>query len=160
MPEKTDIYTAMAAILSDVGPIGKDGKNTMQNYNFRGIEQLCAHFHSLLSKHGVFMVPEVLDYTREIVDRYKNGVIVGKMYTTVSRIKYTFYAKDGSSVSAVTLGEGSDFSDKASNKAMSAALKYAFNQCFCVSESQIDSEDESPEAGVGEPPQITAEDIF
>jgi hypothetical protein len=158
MPEKNNIYTAMAAILADLGPISKDGKNTMQNYNFRGIEQLCAHFHSLLSNHGVFMVPEVLDYTREIVDRYKNGQVVGKMYTTVSRIKYTFYATDGSSVSAVTLGEGSDFSDKASNKAMSAALKYAFNQCFCVSDFQIDSEDESPEAGAPPTPEAPAPD--
>jgi len=150
MPEKTDIYTAMAAILSEVGTIAKTGKNTMQNYNFRGIEQVCERIQELFAKYGVFAVPEVLDYEREIVDRHKYDKetkqwnVVGKMYTTTSRIKYTFYAPDGSSVSAVTMGEGADFSDKASNKAMSAAMKYALVQTFCISEGQEESDTDTP----------------
>jgi hypothetical protein len=47
-------------------------------------------------------------------------------------MKYTFYAKDGSSISAVVIGEGMDSGDKASNKAMAVALKYALLQVFCI----------------------------
>jgi len=144
MEETKNIYVAMAAILKEVGPVGKEGTNASQHYSFRGIEQVCAKLSPLFAKHGMFVVPEVLEQQREIVDRYKDGVVVGKMYTTIARIKYTFYGPDGSSVSAVTIGEGSDFSDKASNKAMSAAMKYALVQTFCISDSQDEGDKDTP----------------
>jgi hypothetical protein len=37
-------------------------------------------------------------------------------------MRYTLYATDGSSVSAVVIGEGMDSADKSSNKAMAVAM--------------------------------------
>ena len=48
------------------------------------------------------------------------------------KIKYTFFATDGTFVSATMAGEAADSGDKASNKAMSIAHKYALLQVFCI----------------------------
>ena len=56
----------------------------------------------------------------------------GTLIYSICRIKYTFYAEDGSNVSAVVIGEGMDSGDKATNKAMSIAFKYACFQVFCI----------------------------
>ena len=60
-------------------------------------------------------------------------------------MKYTFYAEDGSSVSAVVQGEGMDSADKSSNKAMSVAFKYACFQVLCIpTEEMKDPDAETP----------------
>jgi hypothetical protein len=58
------------------------------------------------------------------------------------RGEYDFIsAEDGSKVTACTYGEGMDTSDKSTNKAMSAALKYAIIQAFSIpTEELLDSE--------------------
>ena len=45
------------------------------------------------------------------------------------KVKYTFYAEDGTSIFAIVVGEAMDSSDKVSNKCMSVAYKYA---CFQI----------------------------
>ena len=63
-------------------------------------------------------------------------------------LRVEFFAPDGSSVIAETVGEGLDMSDKASNKAMSAAYKYALFQVFCIPTAEAkDSERDSIERG-------------
>jgi hypothetical protein len=57
------------------------------------------------------------------------------------KIKYTFFAPDGSFVDAVVSAEAFDSGDKATNKALSAGQKYAFLQVFCIpTEEPKDSE--------------------
>ena len=83
------------------------------------------------------MVPEVLSTTRT-ERQTKNG---GNMAFTVSTVKYTFYAADGSSIFAVTTGEGMDSADKSTNKAMAAAMKYAMFQTFCIPTEEAANDD-------------------
>jgi hypothetical protein len=47
-------------------------------------------------------------------------------------VEFDFYADDGSNVTAVGVGEAMDSSDKASNKAMSAAHKYVLMETFLI----------------------------
>ncbi|MFP5340897.1 MAG: ERF family protein, partial [Gammaproteobacteria bacterium] len=47
-------------------------------------------------------------------------------------VAFTFYGPAGDSVTAVAWGEGTDTMDKATNKAMSAAYKYAAFQAFAI----------------------------
>ena len=99
-------------------------------------------FQPLLAKHHVFVVPEVLDQQRQERTTGKGGSL---LYSLL-RMRYTFYAEDGSSVSAVVIGEGMDSGDKASNKAMSVAMKYAMFQVFCIpTEEMQDPDAETPE---------------
>jgi len=65
----------------------------------------------------------------------------------VLKIKYKFMASDGSYVTATVIGEGMDSGDKAANKAMSIAHKYALFQVFAVATEDLidpDSEEIGP----------------
>lgn len=142
------IFKQINLVMSEVGHISKDRKNDFQGYKFRGIEDMYAAIHPVFIKNGVFCAPEVLDYTATEVEKINKAGEVQISYRVVSRIRHRFYADDGSSVDVTTLGEGIDTSDKASNKAMSAAMKYAFIELLSIPTQDIsDSDRENPEAG-------------
>jgi hypothetical protein len=136
------IYKKLIAILQEVDAIGKNKKNLGQGYMFRGIDDMYNAIHPLFSKNGVFITSEVLNSKREERQAAKGGNLI---YTIVT-CKFNFYAEDGSSVSSTLDGEAMDSGDKSTNKAMSAALKYALMQMFLIpTEEKLDTEYESPE---------------
>jgi hypothetical protein len=137
-----DIYAALAAIQGEVGVVGKTRQNPQQGYKFRGIDDVMAHVQALQAQHGVICVPRVVEREREMVPT-KSG---GTMASVRLVIDHHFYAKDGSSVVCTTLGEAMDSGDKASNKAMSAALKYALVETYMIPtyEADRDTEEQSP----------------
>lgn len=139
------IYALIPKVMKDIGAIGKDRKNDQQGYKFRGIEDMYNAANPALVAHGVFCVPQVTKYEQQ--DRVsKSGTPSIRVVLTVC---HRFYADDGSFVEAVTIGEGIDTSDKASNKAMSAAMKYAMIETFSIpTEDMEDSDRTTPEVGV------------
>ena len=140
-----NIYQTINAVMEDVGAIGKNSKNQQQNFWFRGIDAVMNALNPAMIKHKLFVVPEVLEQTREERTTAKGGLLI----YSICKIRYTFYAEDGSSVAAVVIGEGMDSGDKATNKAMSIAFKYACFQIFCIPTEEMkkdDPDNESPEA--------------
>lgn len=136
------IHEVIPKIMSEVGAISKGRRNQQQNYTFRGIDDAYQAFQPLFAKYGVFVVPTVTDIKREERTNKSGGLLI---YTTLT-IKHTFFADDGSHFDAVTVGEAMDSGDKSSNKSMSAALKYALLEVFCVpTEGDNDTENHSPE---------------
>ena len=136
------IHTAMVKIMSEVNAIGKDRKNSAQGYNFRGIDDVYFALHKVMAANGVFTTTEVLDERSE--ERVGKGG--GALIYRILRVKITFWASDGSSVFSVVVGEGMDSGDKASNKALSVAQKYALLQAFLIpTEDPKDPEVDSPE---------------
>ena len=131
------IYSAIPKIMEDVGAISKNKKNQQQNFMFRGIDDVMNALYPAMTKHGVFVVPQVLEseYTQRATSKG------GSMNVAVLTIKYTFYASDGSSVEAVTVGEAMDSGDKATNKAMAIALKYACFQTFMIPTEEMAADD-------------------
>ena len=150
------IYAAMNAILSDVKAIGKDSRNQAQGFDFRGIDAVYNALHGLMAKHGVFTTSQILDISR--TERIsKAGATL--LYTCLT-MQYTFHALDGSSVATTVLGEGMDSGDKASNKAMAVAHKYALLQAFMVpTEDMVDPDSETYELQAA-PEIATAEQII
>lgn len=142
MAESPMIYELMSKVMADIGFIAKGRKNIQQGYAFRGIDDVFSALQPALIKHGVFYVPEVLRSDQIERETAKGGRLI---YTTLL-VAYTFYAPDGSSVHTVVVGEAMDSGDKSSNKAMSAALKYAVLQIFCVPTH------ETPDADYDSPP--------
>jgi hypothetical protein len=134
------IYGAIARVMQDVGIVGKNDSNDYDKYKYRGIDAVMNALNPAMVKNKVFVAPTVLDAQRE--ERAgKNGTTM--MYTVLT-VKYTFYTEDGSSVDCVVIGEAMDRSDKSTNKAMSAAFKYACFQTFCIpTEEMHDTEEES-----------------
>lgn len=143
MNETKQIYAALSKVMGAVGAVGKDRNNPQQGYKFRGIDDVAKAVQPAFVAHGVVCVPSVLEREREVVTT-RNG---GTMASVRLLVKHTFYAADGSFVECVTLGEAMDSGDKASNKAMSAALKYALLETLCipVDEPERDTEEHSPE---------------
>lgn len=137
------IHEAIVKVMNDVGAVGKDGRNDQgRGYRYRSIEAVMNALHPAMVKNGIFCAPQVLEQIRE--ERQTNNG--GTLIYSIIKVKYTFYAADGSNVEACVIGEGFDSGDKATNKAMSAAFKYACFQVFCIpTEEMIDSETESPD---------------
>lgn len=142
------IYGAISAAMADITAIGKDKYNQQQGFKFRGIDDVMNVLKPILTKHQIFTVPTVLEQTREIKTTLKGG----ELRYSLLKIAFSFYAPDGSHVDAVTLGEGMDSGDKASNKAMAIAYKYALFQVFCIpTEEMIDPDGESHEVAAKKP---------
>ena len=125
------VYKAIAAVMGELAQTGiaKHRKNSQQGYQFRGIDDVYNALAPLLAKHGLVILPRVIK--RECVERAssKGGAL---FYVTV-KCEFDFVAaEDGSSHCVTVYGEAMDSGDKATNKAMSAALKYACMQTFCI----------------------------
>lgn len=140
-----NIYESIAAIMQEGYAIGKNSKNAQQGYKYRGIDDVMNVFQPLMSKYKVFCVPQVLESEREERHTVKGGNLI----YSVLRIKYSFYAEDGSCIDAIVVGEGMDSGDKASNKAMAVGMKYAMFQTFCIPTEEM--RDADPDAATPEP---------
>ena len=135
--ESAKIHKAIIGVMSEIGAIGKEKKNQQQGFLYRGIDDVMNALQPMLIKHGVFVMPEVLEQSREDRTSSKGNALI----YSVCKIKYTFFADDGSSLSAITIGEGMDSGDKATNKAMAIAFKYACFQVFCIPTEEMPDPD-------------------
>lgn len=125
------VYKAISAITADLSKVGisKDSTNQKQNYKFRGIDAVYGALSPLLAKHGLCVLPRVIDRTVTEQQSQSGNVL---FYTTL-KVEFDFVsAEDGSKHTVCTVGEAMDSGDKSSNKAMSAAYKYACFQAFCI----------------------------
>lgn len=125
------VYKAIAAVQGEMARegIGKDRRNSQQGYNFRGIDDVFNALSPLLSKHGLCILPRCIERTQVERTSAKGGAL---FYTTVD-VEFDFVAaEDGSTHTIRVPGEAMDSADKSTNKAMSAAYKYAAMQAFCI----------------------------
>jgi hypothetical protein len=107
-------------------------------YKFRGIDDVYNTIAPLLSEYGLCILPRVL--TRHCDERQsKSG---GALFYVTVEVEFDFVAsEDGSKHTCKTFGEAMDSGDKATNKAMSAAYKYACFQAFSIpTESDNDAD--------------------
>lgn len=139
--KKPTVYEALAQVMRAVSPIAKLGRNSAQNFNFRGIDQVYDALHGPLADAGVLIVPEILSIERSEVATKAGGTMNHVMAT----IRYHFVGPDGDEVVAVVAGEAADAGDKAVSKAMSMAFKYAAFQVFSIPLGEKDADEESPQ---------------
>jgi len=127
-----NVYEAISAVQKELSTqgISKDRTNTSQGsgYAFRGIDDVYNALSPFLAKHGLCILPRVL--SRELVERQsKSG---GALFYVTVEVEFDLVASDASKHTIKTFGEAMDSGDKATNKAMSAAYKYACMQAFCI----------------------------
>lgn len=132
-----NIYESISAVMGEIGAVGKNSKNQQQGFMFRGIDAVMNAINPALTKYKVFIVPEVMEQTREERINVKGTLLI----YSICKVKYTFYAEDGSYIQSVVIGEGMDTGDKATNKAMSIAFKYACFQVFCIPTEEMKDPD-------------------
>lgn len=138
------IYAAIAGVIADVGHVAKDKVNKQQGFKYRSVDDVFNALHPALAKNKVFIVPRILERDCDVIGKTQKGT---DMVKVVCKIKFTFFAEDGSSVESIIVGEGLDTGDKATNKAMSIAYKYACFQVFCIPTEELmdDPDGERPE---------------
>ena len=96
---------------------------------FRGIDDVYNVVSPLLAENGLCILPRVL--SRQCEERQsKNG---GALFYVTVEVEFDFVSSEDASKHTVkTFGEAMDSGDKATNKAMSAAYKYAAFQAFAI----------------------------
>ncbi|WP_032769895.1 ERF family protein [Streptomyces sp. CNS654] len=119
-----NVFGAIAAVMCDVTPVAKDQENTQQRYKFRGIDDVMSAMAGPLRAHGVFILPTIAAHHAE-----RRGE---KMTHVTITMRYHVYGPAGDCLIAEVPGEASDFADKATNKAQSAALKYLLFTLFMI----------------------------
>lgn len=154
MTEKK-VYKAISAVAKDMSEqgISKDRRNAQQGFNFRGIDQVYNALAPALVRHGLLILPRITE--RSVTERVtqKGGVL----FYVVVKAEFDFVStEDGSIHTVVTYGEAMDSGDKATNKAMSIAYKYAAFQAFCIptEETAIDADAEDHQVATRTPDEV------
>ncbi|MEC7119354.1 MAG: ERF family protein [Pseudomonadota bacterium] len=145
------VYKAINAVQAEISKTGisKDRQATGfgAGYKFRGIDDVYSAISPLLAKHGLVILPRCLE--RTVIEKPTKGGTM--MFYVAVRCEFDFVsAEDGSKHTACTYGEAMDSGDKATNKAMSIAYKYACFQVFAIPTEG----DNDPDATV-HPPVLT-----
>lgn len=143
MSENPTVFESVAAVMNEIKAVGKDGKNTFDNYNFRGIDGVMNAVGPALRNHKVIAVP--------IVDHAEYGQTTtgkGAVMTTV-RVKMTvrWYGPAGDHFDTVVWGEAFDRGDKATAKAHSVAFRTAMLETLCLPTQEPDPDEHSYEQG-------------
>jgi hypothetical protein len=151
------VYSAIASVMSDLSKIGigKEKKNSQQGFMYRGVDDVMNALAPIISKHGLVILPRVVK--RDVIERQsKSG---GALFYVTLDMEFDFVAaEDGSKhVVGPIVGEAMDSGDKASNKAMSIAYKYACVQAFCIP-TEADPDAEVHEVQHQSPPPIPEAD--
>lgn len=126
-----DVYSKIAAVSAELAKEGiqKGRKNQQQGYAFRGIDDVLNALAPMLAAHGLVILPRCLSRTSTERETAKGGTL---FYVVVEAAFDFVAASDGSLHTVTTFGEAMDSADKATNKAMSAAYKYAAILAFCI----------------------------
>lgn len=125
------VYKCINAVQSELAKAGisKTSRNQAQGYNFRGIDAVYNALSPMLATNGLCILPRMLSRTCEERLTQKGTAL---FYVTVDAEFDLVCAEDGSKHTIKTFGEAMDSGDKATNKAMSAAYKYACMQAFAI----------------------------
>jgi len=130
---KVNVYQCINKVQSALSKAGISKDRTAQqqgaSFKFRGIDDVYNALSPLLASSGLCILPRML--TRHCDERQSNA---GKaLFSVIVEAEFDFVsAEDGTRHTVRTFGEAMDSGDKATNKAMSAAYKYACMQAFSI----------------------------
>jgi len=141
------VHKKMADALADLSHIPKQ-RSAGVTYEFRSIDALMNVLHPVLSEHGLFLSPRVLDDWQVVAipgtpDRNGNS---RSQFQALFRVCVDVYADDGTTV---TLGPGlaqsHDYGDKAVYQAQQNAIKYILLEAFCIPTAEQDMDARHPD---------------
>lgn len=127
------IFPAMIEAMREVSAVAKLGDYKERPdgpviYKFRGVDAVVNAAGPAFRKAGIIPVPTILT-----AERTPGSTRAGNWkLTTIIRIRYTFYAADGSSIVAEVEGEATDTADKGTGKAFSVGYRVALLQLLAI----------------------------
>ena len=126
------VYESIRLVQEELSVVGiqKGHKNHQGNgYYFGGIDDVYNALAPLLPKHGLNILPRMINRTVDV--RQSNAG--NPLFNVTVEAEFDFVCSiDGSKHVIRTFGEAMDSGDKATNKAMSAAYKYACFMAFAI----------------------------
>ena len=152
------VYKAISAVAKEMAETGikKGSRNQQQGFMFRGIDAVYNALAPALVKHGLVILPRITE--RSVTERQTQKG--GTLFYVVVKAEFDFIAtEDGTKHTVTTFGEAMDSGDKATNKAMSIAYKYAAFQAFCIptEETAIDADAEVHDVAPRSPEQVLSD---
>lgn len=141
------VYAAIQNVAAQMAKdgISKSRTNQQQGFKFRGIDETLNALAPVLAANGLVVLPRVL--SRELTER--QTAKGNPLFYVVVDAEFDFVSsEDGSKHTVKTFGEAMDTADKATNKAMSIAYKYAAFLAFCI-----------PVEGMGEDPDAVKHEV-
>lgn len=129
---KKSLAAKIAAISKDLGAIKKGGHNGEQHYDFIEYAAVSGKIRELLDKHGVAIIPSVIDYERDDVKSQRGAT--GYHYTLKMHFVIINADDPQDKIESDWLGESTDWGDKGINKAETAGTKYFYMRTFNISE--------------------------
>lgn len=133
-----EIFKKISLVMAEIDFVAKDQVNKSQGFKFRGIDDVYNAVHAPMAKHGIFTTSEIVAVT---ISEKISGAGTALMACRLD-VKYTFHAEDGSSVATNAIGYSLDSGDKAYNKSLAIAHKYALIQIFCIPTEDPDADAE------------------
>jgi hypothetical protein len=160
MTDIQPIHELMALAMNDVRAVGKDGRFSgggAGSFSFRGIDAVMNAVGPVFRKWGIVGPVPTLE---ELI---QDQVLTGKEKRSTNRstvkVRFTFYGPSGDHVDCVTPGEGFDFGDKATAKAMSVACRTALLQTLCLPTDEPDPDNETYEQAPEDPLEVARQTL-
>lgn len=161
-PPSETVYQKIAAVQSELAKVGisKSRKSQApgQSYDFRGIDEVYNTLAPLMADYGLCILPRIVAHSLTERGKTRNGAAI---FSAIVSAEFDFVSADDGSIHVVrTMGEAMDSSDKATNKAMSAAYKYAALMTFAIpTEGDNDADAHTPEVlAQAQPQPVSAAD--
>ena len=120
----------LVEVMKDCGHVAKNGSNSFHNYKYATAAYVLQLVNSALTKYGIMSAVETnLLEIREVTTAKGNSERLATVETVVTLTD----SDSGEQVKIKGLGSGQDAGDKATMKAQTAAIKYAFLLSFAIS---------------------------
>ena len=146
----TTLNEALNAVMAEVREVRKTERNQAQKFTFRGIDNVVNAVAGPLRKHKVRLKVDNLEHTITGKQNAKGNPVT---FVTVKN-KYTWVGPDGQTEENTVVAEAMDFSDKATAKANSVALRTFLLQALMLPTDDVDPDHEyieetrpAPQAG-------------
>lgn len=136
--DNSNLVKAKLAVMRECGYVQKQGRIQGQgNYTYAKESDFIAAIRPAMIEAGLTFTPVAC----EVIKSETNDKKVHVVLTRTFRLSH----ESGEHEEISTVGEGIDYGDKACNKAMTAAKKYALREAFLI-ETGDDPDDTSSEA--------------
>lgn len=130
----TTLNEALNAVMAEVREVRKTERNQAQKFTFRGIDNVVNAVAGPLRKHRVRLKIDNLDHTITGKQNAKGNPVT---FVTVKN-RYTWVGPDGQTEENTVVAEAMDFSDKATAKANSVALRTFLLQALMLPTDDAD----------------------
>jgi len=168
METKTELYKAIAAVMSEVKGIDKSMTIGTGNNSYKGIsdKDVKSILGKAMNEHGLIMLPKSyeplmrLDRWEEVDSYSKTNPPAMKtkqsVFVEVKAVYSLIHVETGQSVDIPAYGHGVDSQDKAAGKATTYAMKTAALYAFFVPTGAIDDTDATHSNNIETPQQKPA----